>query len=120
MSIRSEKVASTIKRILAEPVSRLGAESTKGLVTLTSVRISPDLQIAKLYVSVFGKNSSVGDAIEELENKAGELRHILSKNIRLRFTPELKFYVDDTLNEIDHIKDLLDSVKKDDNKNIID
>lgn len=120
MSVRSEKVASTIKRELAEPISRIGTEVFKGLVTLTAVRISPDLQIAKLYISVFGKNISIGDVISELEKHAGELRSVIAKNLRLRFAPELKFYIDDTLDKMDHIQDLLNSVKteKDDQTDI--
>lgn len=113
MSIRAEKVASTIKQELAEPISRIGNEVFKGLVTLTSVRMAPDLQIAKLYVSVFGKNLSVGEVIESLENHSSDLKQIIAKNLRLRYVPELKFYLDDTLDKMDHIQELLDSVKTD-------
>jgi ribosome-binding factor A len=112
MSIRTEKVASTIKKELAEPISRYGTERFKGLVTLTSVRMTPDLLNAKLYVSVFGDNLSVGDVVEGLENNSGEFKSIIAKNLRLRYVPEIRFYLDDTLDKMDHIQDLLDSVKK--------
>lgn len=117
MSIRAEKVASTIKRELAEPISRIGTEKFKGLITLTTVKMTPDLQIAKLFISVFGSNISVGDAIEELENSSSELKQFIAKNLRLRYVPELKFYLDDTLDKMEHIQDLLDSVKTENNDN---
>jgi ribosome-binding factor A len=115
MSIRAEKVASTIKRELAEPISRIGTEKYKGLVTLTTVKMSPDLQIAKLYVSIFGKGLSVGEVIEGLENDTSELKQYIAKNLRLRYVPELKFYLDDTLDKMDHIQELLDSVNSNTN-----
>lgn len=120
MSIRAEKVGSTIKKELAEPISRLGTELLKGLITLTSVRMSPDLQIAKLYISVFGKSVSVGEAIETLENNASFLKQIIAKKLRLRYVPELKFYLDDTLDKMEHIQDLLDSIQSDKDVNNIE
>lgn len=117
MSIRSEKVASVIKRELAEPISQIGSEATGGLITLTAVRVTTDLQIANLYVSVFGTKASPGEALGELELRQGELKDVIAKNLRLRFIPELRFFLDDTLDRMEHIQDLLDSVKKEDEDN---
>ena len=54
MSIRSEKVASVIQRALVEPIGDLAREHKAGLVTITTVRISSDLHIAKVYFSLYG------------------------------------------------------------------
>ena len=112
MSIRAERVASVIKRVLAQPVSDLANEYNAGLVTVTTVRLTNDLQIAKVYVSVYGGKTSPPEFVDILEKNAGEFRTIVGNNVRLRFTPELRFYLDDTLDQMEHIQKLLDSVKK--------
>jgi ribosome-binding factor A len=117
MSVRAEKVASTIKRIIAEPISQIAREQDAGMVTVTSVRVTGDLQIAKVYISIYGEKTSPGKFISFLENKQGELRSLIGAKMRLRYTPELRFYLDDTLNEMEHIQELLDSVKKKDDQN---
>lgn len=115
MSIRAEKVGSTIKRYLAQPINEIANEKSAGLATVTTVRMTPDLQIARVFVSIYGKGSSPGDFIQELENRKGELRKIIGKNLKLRRTPDLQFLLDDTLDQIEHIQDLLDSAKTGDN-----
>lgn len=113
MSIRSEKVSSLLKRIIATPVSELAEEFSAGLATVTSVRLSKDLHVAKVYVSVYGAEISGPEFIDILEKKAGEIRTHVGANVRLRHTPELRFYLDDTLDQMEHIQNLLDKVKND-------
>lgn len=113
MSIRTEKAASTIKKILATPIGDFAREYYPGsLVTVTSIRLSPDMRLAKVYLSFFGNSISPGAFIEMLEEKKGYIRSIIGSKVRLRFTPDLKFFIDDTLDQIEHIQSLLDSVKK--------
>jgi ribosome-binding factor A len=111
MSFRVEKVASEIKKMLAQPIAEIARGLNAGLVTLTSVRVSKDLQQAKVYISIFNKKSSPGLLIDELERRKGELRHLIGKDLRLRFTPDLKFFLDDTLEQMEKIQTLIDSVK---------
>jgi len=111
MSIRTEKVASVIKRELAGKLSDLANEYSAGLVTITSVRLTKDLHIAKVYISVFGGSLSQGEFLGIIEENTKSLRGELGRNIRLRFTPELKFYLDDTLDQMEHIQDILNTVK---------
>lgn len=118
MSIRTEKVASVIKKALAKPIVDLAYEANAGLATLTSVKVTNDLQIAKLYISVFGGKITPLEFIAFLEKRVGELRSHIASKVRLRFVPEVRIFLDDTLDQIDRIQELLDSVdKKDDNNN---
>lgn len=116
MSLRAERVASVIKRALAGPVAELANTKNYGLATVTSVKMSPDLQISKIYISLYGKQSPAA-FIKLLESKSSELKSVIAKKVRLRRTPELRFFIDDTLDQMEHIQDLLDSVKKDNNEN---
>jgi len=111
MSIRTEKVASVIKKALAKPITDLAYEANAGLATLTSVKVTNDLQIAKLYISVFGGKMTPLQFIDFLEYRSGELRSVIASNVRLRFVPEIRLFLDDTLDQIDRIQKLLDSVE---------
>ena len=112
MSIRADKVSSVIKKSLSRPISEIAEEKNAGLVTITSVRLSRDLSVAKIYVSIYGGKTTPAAFINVLEAKAGYIRSILGRNIRTRKTPEIRFFLDDTLDQMDKIQDLLDSVKK--------
>ena len=112
MSLRAEKVGSVIKRVLVNPITDLASEYSAGLVTVTSVRMSPDLSIAKVYLSIFKrKGAEPGVFLDILETNKGSLRTSVAKNLKLRHTPELRFFLDDTLDQMQHIQDLLNSVK---------
>ena len=110
MSKRTDRVASVIKRALARPIGEIAREFTKGLVTVTSVRMSPDLQVAKVYLSVYGGALPPAAVVGRIEKRAGELKSVISREVRIKFMPEIRIYIDDTLDRSDHIQSLLDSV----------
>lgn len=111
MSFRPEKIASTLKKLLAQSVSDISNEISAGFATLTAVRITKDLQLAKLYISLYGKNCQPGLLIDELEKRKYDLRHLIGKELRLRYIPDIKFYFDDTLDEMEKIQSLLKNIK---------
>ena len=82
--------------------------TSEGVCTVSEVRVSPDLSIAKVYVSIFPseKQEEVMKLLEE-NNKAirGELGRKVAK--QLRIVPELDFYLDTTLDYVEHIEELL-------------
>ena len=106
---RQEKIARQIQRDIAEIFQRDIAESLRGvLVTVTAVRVSPDLGYAKIYVSVFpfDKAQATLDVIEQ-QNKL--IRGALGRRMRfqVKSIPELQFFLDDSLEYIDHIEEAL-------------
>ncbi len=110
MSIRTEKVGSELRQALARPLTEIASEISAGFITVTHVRMSPDLRIARVYLSVFGGKISPQQTVEKVSDRAGNLRKQISNKLRLRFSPELHFYVDDTLDAISRIDTLLKSV----------
>jgi ribosome-binding factor A len=108
MANRAEKVANEVKKVLSGEISRIALDNGFGMATLTAVRMSKDLQVAKIYISSFGSNKGPGELIELFNNHIGELRYLVGKQLRLRFTPELRLFFDDTLDQIEHIQELLD------------
>lgn len=113
MSIRSEKVGGVIRELLAEIMRPIASELRAGLLTVTSVRVSPDLKHARVYVSAFGGKATTTDVIEYLEKNKRKIRSQLAHKMTIRAVPDLQFFRDDTLDEMDAIHSLLDSVKKD-------
>ena len=78
------------------------------MVSVSTVRVSPDLGIAKAYLSVF-PSAKGAEVVESLNKNTKSIRFELGNRVRhqLRIIPELRFYVDDSLNYIEHIDNLL-------------
>ncbi len=89
-------------------------EYLDGMVTIVSVKMSPDLRIAKVYVSIFRSTTEPAILLKRLNAHVPELRHELASRISLRFVPELRFYRDDTLDAAEHIDKLLAEIRRDD------
>ena len=102
---RGERVGDVIRAELARALREDVRDPLLGFVTLTGVRLAPDLRSARVYVSVLG-----GDAeptLEALRRAAPFLRHILARRAGLRFTPDLRFVFDPTIASGSRIEALL-------------
>ena len=118
VSKRVQKVQREVQRHLAEIVRSKGMAFFGGaLVTVSEVRMSPDLSYAKVFISCFPSEKRA-DVMKILEDKAkairGDLGRIVAK--QLRIVPELAFFEDTTLDYAQHIDDVLarDPVKPED------
>lgn len=118
MANRAEKVANEVKKVLSGEISRIALDNGFGMATLTAVRMSKDLQVAKIYISNFASKKGPGELMDLFEKHVGELRYTVGKQLKLRFTPELRLFFDDTLEQMEHIQDLLNKAdaKSSDNK----
>jgi ribosome-binding factor A len=109
MSIRTEKVASVIKKTLAVPINELGREIAKGaMISITHIVMTKDLSIAKVYLSIFGGKQSPLEVVHSLEDNAGTLRSEVASKVHLKSVPELRFFLDDTLDQMEQIQKLID------------
>ena len=109
MSIRQQKVARQIQSDMAEIFQRDGKPCTLGtLVTVTAVRISPDLSYAKIYISVFPFERGE-EVLKAIEEKNWFLRRELGRRVKnqLKAVPELQFFLDDSLEYIRNIEEKL-------------
>lgn len=106
---RQLKVAREIQKDLAEIIRSKGMAVFGGaMVTVSEVRVSPDLSIAKTYVSIFPstKQQEVMKILEEnIRVYRGELGRMVAK--QLRIVPDIVFYLDTTLDYAEHIDELL-------------
>ncbi len=78
------------------------------LISVSAVRVSPDLSIARVYLSIF-PSEKAAPLLENIQESARDIRHELAQRVRyqLRKTPELTFFIDDSLDYIDNIDTLL-------------
>lgn len=106
---RVERVSELVKQQIGEIVQQLNLAGC-GFVTITSAAISPDLREGRVYVSVIGSAEQQQSAIAALEQKHGYIQHELSRRIILKYTPRLKFILDDTEAHAQRIEHLLDEL----------
>ena len=116
VSIRTERVAATIRQALAEHLTRSTQEYLDGMVTITAVRISADLSVARVYVSIWNSKTKPEILVKRMNANQGEFRSVLARALRLRKVPELRFFRDDTLDEAEHIEDLIRKVREEDDR----
>lgn len=108
-STRQKKVARLVQKELAEIIMHHNAELAPGkMISVTTVRVSPDLSLAKTYVSIF-PSEGAATVVEVLRNSVPRLRFELGQKVRnqLRIVPEIAFFVDDSNDYIDKISNLL-------------
>jgi len=115
MSIRTEKVAEEIRHKIADVLSKDLAELHLGLVTVTKVRLSPDLKNAKIYLSFIGNKEPAEVCLNKINARKKQIRMHLSSKIYLRNMPEINFYFDDAVEYANRIDELIKQIHKDDN-----
>ena len=113
MSHRAEKVAEEIRHKLNSAMSKDLAELHLGLVTISKVMLSPDLKIAKVFVTFLGNKEPYEKCLDRLNFRKAHIRYLLGKQLTLKYIPELNFYYDDTLDTADRIFKILNELKKD-------
>ncbi len=109
-----------VGQLLREELSRLIRREVKdprvGLVTITDVDVTPDLEHATVYVRTVEIGRSMEDLLEGLRSAAGYLRHALGKELHLRRIPELAFEEDRSLDRARRIETLLDQALESDER----
>jgi ribosome-binding factor A len=110
-STRQKKVSRLILKELADIFLRKNNEFAPGkLVSITVVRVSPDLSFAKVFLSVF-PSTNQDEVVNAIKDHTAKIRFELGQKVRtqLRIVPEIAFFIDDSLDYIDNIDKLLKS-----------
>ncbi len=111
--VRQLKVAKLIKEVIAETFAQkiINAKVLlDNFITVSSVKVSPDLQNATIYITVFNAKD-LENVLSDLNSLAPKFRAILNKNIKLKFSPKIIFRYDNSLDEALRIDAILDSIK---------
>ena len=108
-STRQNKISRLLQKDLAEIIQKEGRDLFPGImVSVTNVRISPDLSIARVYLSIFPSEKGAV-VLLEIKKHTSKIRGLLGLKVgkQLRIVPQLDFHIDDSLDYIDNIDRLL-------------
>ncbi len=110
--LRIEKLQELIKQEMSKMLLKEIKDPRIGFVTVTDVEMTGDLREAKIYVSIMGGDEQIKESLEGLQSALGFIRREIGKRIRLRFTPEISFALDKSLDYSEHIQKLLLQIEK--------
>lgn len=110
---RVERVAEEIKKHVGEILQEELRDPRIGFATITKVELTRDLQQAKVYFSIFGSEKQQRDTQVGLKRSAGYIRKLLGQRMKIRYTPELIFRLDEGAKHSIHISEILEKIKKD-------
>ena len=116
---RQKQIGGLINEELAGIFQHLGLNIIEGgMVSISSVKITPDLLEARVYLSIFNAPDSKA-ALKKIEDRAWEIKKELASRVKhqLRRIPELKYYLDDTLDHVFKMEELFKQIKKDEENN---
>ena len=113
MSVRIEKIQELIKEEISLIFLHKIRDPRLGLVTITKVKVTPDLSGAKVFVSIYDKEKRA-ESLEKINEISGLIRSELAKRVRLRQTPELNFIIDDTLDYVEKMENIFKKIHEND------
>jgi len=111
---RADRVSEAIKREMSLMVQQDVKDPRVHFVTVTDVQTTDDLRYAKIYVSILGDKEDRKESLKGLAHAKGFLRSKLGRRLGLRYTPDIQFFLDESLDHSIQIRTLLNSIKKDD------
>jgi ribosome-binding factor A len=108
---RARKLAERIKVLVAEALERAVKDPDLGFVTITDVKVTPDLQHAKIFYTVYGSDAEKKQSAEIIENNKGLIRREVGRGLSIRLTPTIEFESDEIPVIAAHLNDLLHEAK---------
>ena len=112
MSLRSERVRELLKRELGEIIRREIPMSEAGLITVNEVGVAADLKSAIVFVGVIGTPDQRKKAAVLLEKEAKRFQGMIGRAVVLKYTPHLKFEVDEAIERGHRVLAILDELEK--------
>lgn len=110
MGVRQQRVREAYRQELSQLIQRELKDPRIGFLSITDVEVSGDLRQVKVYVSVMGDQQVKEETMAALDWARSFLRSEMGKRVRLRYTPELFFYLDESIERGVRLKGLLDQL----------
>ena len=104
---RMRRVDEAVRQVLSDAVTQDLQDPRIGFVTMTSVKTTPDLRHARVYVSVLGNESQRDETLAGLQSAHGALQRRLARDLRMKRTPTLEFVYDETTDRAMHLEQIL-------------
>lgn len=113
---RIEKVAQQLKREISQILLLEMKDPRIVFLTVTRVKVSSDLSLAKIYYTVLGDEDTKLKVQQGLEHAVNYIRRLIAQRMKLRFIPKLEFYYDDELKKTLELEKLLDELRDENNR----
>ena len=109
---RSDRVAQQIQDIISNIIATKVIVQGLGLATVTKVKTSQNLRFSRIYLSFMGNSISPEELIILMNRNVKEYRYHLGKDLQIKYVPQIKFYHDNTLEEMEKISNLINKSKQ--------
>lgn len=116
MQHRPVRLAQELKSEISTIITRELPHQRLGFLTITDVKVSPDLRYARVFVSVLGSGVDKAETLTTLNKEKSFIRQLIGRRFRLRHTPEITFIYDETVEHADHMMRLMDDIKMEETK----
>ena len=109
MSRRTDRINGLLRQEISQLLSRdLNDPRLSGVVSITRVETSSDLRVSRVYVSVLGGRQDKDSVLRGINSALGFIRREMRERLSLKYIPELKFSLDESMEEAEHIQKLMD------------
>ena len=114
---RSERVSGQIQKILSEILLKKVKDPRLKNASITDVKLSRDLRIARIYFVTSGNKKNIEEALEGFKSATGYVKRTVARQLGLRYMPDLKFFYDESFDYGSHIDNVLKALKADNEPN---
>ena len=111
---RTDRIGDQIRSEIADIIARRLNDPRIGFVTVTAVEVSEDLRHAKVFVSVYGDEKAKDQTMKGLKSASGLIKGEIGHRLKIKFTPDISFRLDTSLDKAEHVLNILDEIEKGD------
>ncbi len=108
---RAERISGKIQQVITELLNRKMQDPRVEMATISSVKMTPDLRVANIYVTVFGNQERIDNALIGFRNSKGFIKKSIAPKLGLKYMPDLKFFYDDSFDKAAQMDKLIKSTK---------
>lgn len=116
MQHRVDRINEEIKKALSEIFRELKDPRMHGMVSITGIKVTPDLHYAKVWISVLGKTGAIDDVMAALKSASGFIRKEVGMRVKLRCVPEFTFVADSSIADGMRMSKLIDEISSKDSQ----
>lgn len=98
---RQKRVGEAVRAAVAEYLILNLANATPGFISVSKAKMAPDLKLATVYFTIYGNEEDVAFSFKTLESHNGRIRYHVGQEVPLKYVPELRFFIDDSLEYAD-------------------
>jgi ribosome-binding factor A len=107
---RSQRVAEMLRHEISQIITQELKDPQIGITTVTAIKVTDDLKLAKIYVSILGDTETREKGLHGLERAKSWIRTEIGQRLDLKFVPELKFFYDETSDYAENIESLIKKI----------